>query len=192
VVKVIWRKTASLPQIDGSIVFARWRPCALPCGHIGITRQIRQNLCYLPHTPKSTTKRQIHWFSHFCAAHARQKVPVLNNVRTFPPKLSLFIRWSDPHLIHDRLGHSKPIIQSASQSVQLFSHRRAECHHTLQRTAPSPLKNAPFHGGSEPYLIHGSLGPPKSSTQTASRSVQLFLQGSLVWQTDRQTTLLGR
>ena len=38
-----------------------------------------------------------------------------------------------------------------------------------------PLKIAPSHGGSEPHLIHGSLGPPKSSTQTASRSVQPFL-----------------
>ena len=27
-------------------------------------------------------------------------------------------------------------------------------------------------------VIHGSLGPPESSYQTASRSVQLFLQGS--------------
>jgi len=39
----------------------------------------------------------------------------------------------------------------------------------------------------DPHLIHGSLGPPKSSTQTAVRSVQPFLQGSLVWQTDRPT-----
>jgi len=37
------------------------------------------------------------------------------------------------------------------------------------------------------HLIHGSLCTPKSSTQTASRSVQPFLQGSLVWQTDRPT-----
>jgi len=29
------------------------------------------------------------------------------------------------------------------------------------------------------YLICGSLGPPESSTQTASQSLQPFLQGSL-------------
>jgi len=46
-------------------------------------------------------------------------------------------------------------------------------------------------GDLNPHLIHGPLGPPKSSTQMTSRSVQPFLQGSLVWQTDRQTTLLG-
>jgi len=39
----------------------------------------------------------------------------------------------------------------------------------------------------DPHLIHGSPGPPKSSTQKAARSVQPFLQGSLVWQTDRPT-----
>ena len=36
------------------------------------------------------------------------------------------------------------------------------------------------------------LGPPESLTQTAARSLHPFLQGSLVWQTDRRTTLLGR
>jgi len=43
-----------------------------------------------------------------------------------------------------------------------------------------------------PYLIRGSLSPPEPTTQTAYRSVQPFLQGLLVSQTDRQTMLLGR
>jgi len=45
----------------------------------------------------------------------------------------------------------------------------------------SALKIAPSHGGSGPHLIRGSLGPPQSSTQTASigLSVQPFLQGSI-------------
>jgi len=42
-------------------------------------------------------------------------------------------------------------------------------------------------GDVNPHLIHGPFSPPMSSTQTASRSVQPFLQGSLVWQTDRPT-----
>jgi len=62
----------------------------------------------------------------------------------------------------------------------------AECPYTLQWDAPSPSKLPLLMGGSGPHLIHGSLGPTKSSTQTASWSVQPFLQGSLVWQTDRQ------
>jgi len=39
------------------------------------------------------------------------------------------------------------------------------------------------------YAKGVSLDPSESSTQTASRSLQPFLQGSLG---DRQTTLLGR
>jgi len=61
----------------------------------------------------------------------------------------------------------------------------AECLYTLQWVTPFPLKIAASH------LILGFLGPPESSTQMASSSVQPFLQGSLVWQTDWQTTLLG-
>jgi len=62
----------------------------------------------------------------------------------------------------------------------------AECPYTLQWDAPFPPKNCPFPlGHLDPHLIHGSLGPPKSSTQMASRPVQPFLQCSLVWQTDR-------
>jgi len=36
-----------------------------------------------------------------------------------------------------------------------------------------------------PHLTHGSFGPPQSTSQTASRSVQSCLQGSRSWQTDR-------
>ena len=39
------------------------------------------------------------------------------------------------------------------------------------------------------HVTHGSLIliPPESSTQMVSRSLEPFLQGSLLWQTDRQT-----
>ena len=48
----------------------------------------------------------------------------------------------------------------------------------------SPPKICPFPWADlDSHLIHGSPGPPKSSTQTAARWVQPFLQGSLVWQT---------
>jgi len=40
-------------------------------------------------------------------------------------------------------------------------------------------------GDMDPHLIHGSLGPPESSTQTAFRSVQPFCRDHSV--TDRQT-----
>jgi len=38
--------------------------------------------------------------------------------------------------------------------------------------------------------LTGSLRPPESTFETASRTVQLFAQGLRSWQTDRQTTLL--
>jgi len=74
-----------------------------------------------------------------------------------------------------------------------------DCPYTLQWDAHSPLKTAPSQKGGS-GLHYGSLGPPVSSTQMAYRSVQPFLQGTLVCQTDRptdrqtdrQTRLLGR
>jgi len=47
-------------------------------------------------------------------------------------------------------------------------------------------RKIPLYAGN----VHVCLSPPKSSTQTESRSVQPFLQGSRSWQTDRQTMLL--
>jgi len=50
-------------------------------------------------------------------------------------------------------------------------------------------------GDLDPHLIYGSPGPPKSSTQTAARSVQPFFAGLTSVtdrQTDGQTTLLCR
>ena len=45
----------------------------------------------------------------------------------------------------------------------------------FQRAALSPpLEIVPSHGGSGPNIIHGSLTPPKSTPQTASRSVYGF------------------
>jgi len=68
-----------------------------------------------------------------------------------------------------------------------FTQMTTKCPYTLQWNAPFPLKIACSHGDLDPHLKHGSVGPPESLTQLASRSVQPFLQGSLVWQTDRQT-----
>ena len=43
--------------------------------------------------------------------------------------------------------------------------------------------------GSGPHVIHGSLGPNKSTTQRESQSVQTFLQGLRSWQTDCATSV---
>jgi len=42
------------------------------------------------------------------------------------------------------------------------------------------------------HRTHGTLSALESSAQTSFVSVQLFLLGSLLWQTDRLTTLLGQ
>jgi len=90
------------------------------------------------------------------------------------------------------LSPTESITQTAYRSVQPFLSQihRIECPYTLQWDAPSP-QNCPSHyeiGSIDPHLIHGSLGPSECSTQTGLfRSVQPFLQGSLVRQIDRQT-----
>jgi len=57
------------------------------------------------------------------------------------------------------------LLHSSRQRIAMLYNRPPLC----------PLKIAPFHEGSEPHLIRGSLGAPESSAQTASRSVQPFL-----------------
>jgi len=90
------------------------------------------------------------------------------------------------------------MIPWASPSPQSkWYHHRFSCFHTGDRTVslyftvgrhPSKL---PFPlGDLDPHLTHGSPGWPAFSTQTASRSVQPFLQGSLVWQTEDATLLV--
>jgi len=51
----------------------------------------------------------------------------------------------------------------------------------LPPKAPSAEGSAPH----QPHLIYGSLDPPESPHQTASRSVQPFLQGSQTLPADR-------
>jgi len=56
----------------------------------------------------------------------------------------------------------------------VFAQMTAERPYTLHWFARFPLKIALSHGGSRPHAIHGSLGPPESWTQTATRSFQPF------------------
>ena len=60
----------------------------------------------------------------------------------------------------------------------VFPHTTVERPYTLQWHAHSPPQNLPLPMGDlNPHLIRGPLGPPKSSTQTAYRSVQPFCRG---------------
>ena len=65
---------------------------------------------------------------------------------------------------------------------------------TLENPDVMPLKIAPRMGYLDPHPTHDSLGPPESTSQKASQSVQPLLQDYGRYgrdrQTDRQTTLL--
>jgi len=125
-----------------------------------------------------------------------QRVPILcNGPPLFPPL----------KLIAPSLGVSGPhpiVIPWANPSPQPKWHlNRFSCFCTphrgvslcaLQWAAPLPVKIPPPVVDLDPHLIHGSSGPLESSTQTASRSLELFLQGSLLWQTDRPTDHTSR
>ena len=100
------------------------------------------------------------------------------------------LRQCAPHLIHAPLGPPESKIQipnGVSIGSAVFAQLTAECPYTVQWSAHSPSKLALPMWDLDLHLIHGSLGPPQSLTQMASRSVQPFLQGSLLWHTDRRT-----
>jgi len=124
--------------------------------------------------PNPQPKRHLDRFSHLCTAH----VPVLYNGRRFLLKIVSSHGGSGPHLMCDCLVPSEPTTQTAYRLVQPFctAHLRV----SLYFTTGCPLKIAPSCGGLDLHLMHGSLFPPKSSTQTTSRSVQQFLHGSLL------------
>ena len=61
----------------------------------------------------------------------------------------------------------------------IHCNRYSQCFSVDPQNCPSPW--------SGPHLIHGSLSPYEWPTQTASRSVQPFLQSSRPWPTDRHT-----
>ena len=93
----------------------------------------------------------------------------------------VFARWHHcaPHLIHVLVGPHESKSQTASRSVHPFLHSSQKNRYTLQRAASfCPLKFPLSMGDLDIHLIHGSLGQPKSLTQTGSRSVQLFLHSS--------------
>jgi len=62
------------------------------------------------------------------------------------------------------------------QQINRFSHFLHS--HRAYRGMPSPSKVPLPMEDLYPHLIHGFLGPPDPASQTASRSVQLFLQSS--------------
>jgi len=121
---------------------------------------------------ESITKPHLDRSCRFCTAHGRKSIYFTMGTR-FPQNCPLPIRDLDHHLI-SFTRFLRPIQIHNPNGISIgsavFVQFTAECSYTLY------FKIAPFRGGSRPHLIHGSLGPPESSTQTASRSVEPFLQ----------------
>jgi len=92
----------------------------------------------------------------------------------FPLKISPFSGGPGPNLWF--LGSTPSIYQTASRSFQPFLHSARHRVPILYNGSCLPPKNVLSHRFSGPQLIglHGSLGPPDSTTQTAYRSVQPF------------------
>jgi len=84
------------------------------------------------------------------------------------------------HSTHASLGlpDSIPKRYRVAISSVVLAQLTAEGCYTLQWAEPFSLNIAPSPGESGPHLMRGSLDPPESTTQTASRSVEPFLQGS--------------
>jgi len=169
VVKVIWHKTASPPQTDDSVVFARWRQCIHMGGYIGATWRIWLNLCFL--RPTRVHNPNCKSIGSAVSAQLTAESPYTLQWATLSPIIAPSRGGSWRHLIHDSLSRTEPTIQTASRSVQLFSHRWPQSVPILYNGTPLSPQNWPFPWGSGPHL---SLGQPESSTQMASRSVQPF------------------
>jgi len=117
-----------------------------------------------------------------------QTFPILDSGHPFP--LSCPFSWgSGPRLIP--WAHPSPLLKRHLGWFNCFCTAYHRVPYTLQWGALPPSELPLSMGTSGPHLIHGSLGLSDSSSQMASRSVKPFLQGSLLWQTDRQTMLLG-
>jgi len=94
-------------------------------------------------------------------------------------------------LTHDSLGAHASSKPKCINVDRFSSFSTTDCRVSLYFTMVRPFlpQNCPFPRG-DLDTVHGSLGPHKSTTQSATRSLQPFLQGSLVRQTDRPTDRL--
>ena len=166
---------AGPPNMDGSIVFTRLCQCS-PMWHVLYWAHLSlQPKCYLDQ------------FSQLCTSHGRVSLGMPMQV-LFPKNCTFAWCHLEPHG-----SFCPPESKSETASQVIFAQLTAGCSYTLEWVAPSPSKLPPPIGDLDPHLIHGCLITPESSCQMASQSVELFLHGLLLWQTDRpRYSLLSR
>ena len=105
-------------------------------------------------------------------------IRMLFNGEEIPQNCPLPWMDPDPHVIHGYLGppHSTCLTPSP-RNLPSPQGSRSIIPILYYGTAPSPPQNCHFPWGDpDPHLIHGDCGPPHPTCQTASRSVQPFLQ----------------
>jgi len=116
-------------------------------------------------------KRYLNQFSGFCAVHVRVSLGMSQHALPipFPSKLLLlnFHGWiphSGPPLIRIPWAHPSP---QPTPHLDWFSRLCTDDRSVpiLYNGPPLHPKIAPSHGGCEPHLTHGSLGPSESSTK---------------------------
>jgi len=169
------------------MLFDRWRQRVLWWGQIGASWRIRLNLCILWPTQVHNRNGKLIRSAVFAqlraeSAYTLQWAPL--STRISPSHREI---WTS-HVTHDALGPWEPTTQIAPRSVQPCLHRWPRSVPILYNSLPvSPSKLPLPMLASGPHVIRGSFGPPESGTQMTTWSFQPFLQGSLVWQTDRAT-----
>jgi len=146
VVKVIWHKTASSPQTNGSVVFARWRQCAHRGGHIGTTWRIRLNLCFFQHTRvHSPNCKSIG--SAVSAQFTAESACLYFTMGTLFPKLSLLV-WEDRDPIYFMIPWGRPSPQSKLHHDRFSYFRTGDRRVSLYFTVGAPFpQNCPFPRG---------------------------------------------
>ena len=102
------------------------------------------------------------------------------------PKNSPFSCWTWTPSFIDSMGRSEPIVQTASRSVQMFSHMSPQSVPILYNGQPLPLQNCPlFMGDMDPTLIYGFSGTRVLNPNDISIGSAVF--AGLTSVTDRQT-----
>jgi len=144
---------------------------------------LRRNMSY-----DYRSLRSVHPFLHSSPFNQSPGILWLAMGWTLLEKYPFHLEHLHSHLIHGSLGPSdSAILNGISIGSDIFAQLMAQRPYTLQWATPFS-KNCHF-----PW---GSSGPPSNTwflwttrvhTQTASRSVNPFLQGSRLLQTDRPT-----
>jgi len=118
VVKVIWHKATSPPQMDSSIVFATLCQCTFPWGHIGTTWWIRWNMQFL----QSTWAHNPNSKSIGPAVFAQLTAESAYTLQWAPPypKIAASYGGSGPSSNTWFLGQTESSTQTASRTVQPF------------------------------------------------------------------------